>query len=170
MSAGDRATGTRGSTLSSPLPPASRLSSRSARPHQFLTPRCWLLVLAGAAGAGAGYCGWLLVLVVLVLLVRRLLTTCGGGAACQFHTHESIEMKEEECHNCYELFRVADDPHKRIQYWEEMVSLWDVRSANRTASDILTSLSSPISDVVRCESRRQRNDQPYVHSAYMPSL
>lgn len=44
----------------------------------------------------------------------------------QFHTPESIAVKEEECHVSYEKFRTASDVGKAMQYWEEMVSLWDM--------------------------------------------
>ena len=35
----------------------------------------------------------------------------------QFHTPESIAVKEEECHVSYEKFRTAHDVGKAIQYW-----------------------------------------------------
>ena len=35
-------------------------------------------------------------------------------------------MKEEECHSSYEKFRTATTSHKMMQYWEEMVSQWDM--------------------------------------------
>ena len=44
----------------------------------------------------------------------------------QFHTPESLSMKEEACHSSYEKFRSASDSSKMIQYWEEMVSMWDM--------------------------------------------
>ena len=50
----------------------------------------------------------------------------GQAFELQFHTPESLSMKEEECHSSYEKFRTATDSRKMIQYWEEMVSLWDM--------------------------------------------
>ena len=50
----------------------------------------------------------------------------GHAFELQFHTHESLTMKEEECHSSYEKFRTANSPHKMMQYWEEMVSMWDM--------------------------------------------
>ena len=44
----------------------------------------------------------------------------------QFHTPESLSMKEEECHSSYAKFRSATDSRKMMQYWEEMVSMWDM--------------------------------------------
>jgi hypothetical protein len=44
----------------------------------------------------------------------------------QFHTPESVSMKEEECHSSYSKFRSATDSRKMMQYWEQMVSLWDM--------------------------------------------
>ena len=44
----------------------------------------------------------------------------------QFHTPESLSMKGEECHSSYEKFRTATDSRKMMQYWEEMVSMWDM--------------------------------------------
>ena len=35
-------------------------------------------------------------------------------------------MKEEECHSSYAKFRTATDSRKMMQYWEEMVSMWDM--------------------------------------------
>jgi hypothetical protein len=44
----------------------------------------------------------------------------------QFHTPESLAVKEEECHSSYEKFRTAGgSANKILQYWEEMVALWD---------------------------------------------
>ena len=50
----------------------------------------------------------------------------GQAFELQLHTPESLCMKEEECHSSYEKFRTATDSRKMIQYWEEMVSLWDM--------------------------------------------
>ena len=33
----------------------------------------------------------------------------------QFHTPESLSMKEEECHSSYEKFRTATDSRKMMQ-------------------------------------------------------
>ena len=44
-----------------------------------------------------------------------VVTAAGFPFELQFHTPESIAMKEEECHACYELFRVEVDAHKRMQ-------------------------------------------------------
>ena len=38
---------------------------------------------------------------------------------------ESFAVKEEECHPSYEQFRTTDESYKAMQYWEEMVSMWD---------------------------------------------
>ena len=45
-------------------------------------------------------------------------------------TPNSIQVKEEECHVSYEKYRSTDNPLKRMQFWEEMVSLWDMVSAH----------------------------------------
>jgi hypothetical protein len=34
-------------------------------------------------------------------------------------------VKEEECHPSYEQFRTTEESYKAMQYWEEMVSMWD---------------------------------------------
>ena len=50
----------------------------------------------------------------------------GQAFELQFHTPESFSMKEEECHSSYAKFRAAKDSRQMMQYWEEMVSLWDM--------------------------------------------
>ena len=50
----------------------------------------------------------------------------GQAFELQFHTPESLTMKEEECHSSYAKFRAAKDSRKMLQYWEEMVSMWDM--------------------------------------------
>jgi hypothetical protein len=44
----------------------------------------------------------------------------------QFHTRESYAMKEEQCHASYAKFRKTRDSRKAVQYWEEMVAMWDM--------------------------------------------
>ena len=53
---------------------------------------------------------------------------CGLYFEVQFHTPESIAVKEHECHVSYEKFRTAasTDLSLKMQLWEEMVSLWDM--------------------------------------------
>jgi hypothetical protein len=50
----------------------------------------------------------------------------GQAFELQFHTPESLSMKEEECHSSYAKFCAAKDSRKMMQYWEEMISMWDL--------------------------------------------
>jgi hypothetical protein len=49
-----------------------------------------------------------------------------ANASVQFHTRESYAMKEEQCHASYAKFRKTRDSRKAVQYWEEMVAMWDM--------------------------------------------
>lgn len=42
-------------------------------------------------------------------------TPDGNPFELQFHTPESLSMKEEECHSSYEKFRTATDSRKMMQ-------------------------------------------------------
>ena len=57
----------------------------------------------------------------------------------QFHTPESYAMKEEECHSSYRKFQKTNDARKAVQYWEEMVSMWDMVCARTRHSGCLHS-------------------------------
>jgi hypothetical protein len=69
-----------------------------------------------AGGPGDGYQG----------INSVFVSPSGQAFELQFHTPESLSMKEEECHSSYAKFRTATDSRKMMQYWEEMVSMWDM--------------------------------------------
>jgi hypothetical protein len=63
-----------------------------------------------------------------------------------------LASHREKCHLLYEQFRAADaDMDMRIQYWEEMVGLWDlVRGRVAGPIDLYPSIHPSVPSADQC--------------------